>query len=88
MRDAGVNGLKGRDDEYWRAVVVMEGPTRSGADGPGAGNRDGSAGSVWEEEEVMEAVSRVTNGGGLDVEKVRREADIFVESVTKWLEDG
>ncbi|ERF76154.1 hypothetical protein EPUS_01488 [Endocarpon pusillum Z07020] len=88
VRDAGVNGLKGRDDEYWRAVVGMEGPTRSGADGHGAGNRDVSAGSVWEEEEVMEAVSRVTNGGGLDVEKVRREADIFVESMTQWLEEG
>lgn len=79
------SGLKGRDDEYWRAVVAMEGV--SGTDG---------GGGVWEEEEVMEAVARVTNragagapsgeGGGVDVERVGREAGIFVESVTRGLE--
>ncbi len=86
VRDTRVHGLKERDDEYWRAVVGMEGPTRrSGADGAGVGN--GSRGNVWDEEEVMQGVAGVTNGGGLDVEKVRREAGIFVESVTKWLEE-
>lgn len=81
-------GLKERDDEYWRAVVGMEGP---------GGSADGV--SIWEEDEVMDAVARVTNGGsrravaegekhgeGVDVERVGREAGLFVESVTKWLE--
>jgi len=85
--------LKGRDDEYWRAVVGMEGPSNSGTDGAGQGV------SIWEEEEVMEAVARVTrvrrrageadmggDGTGVDVEIVAREAGIFVESVTKGLE--
>jgi hypothetical protein len=74
--------LKGRDDEYWRVVVGMEGPHSSREEGE-------SVGSVWEEEEVMEAVARVTNGGEVDVEKVGREAGTFVESVTRGLDvDG
>lgn len=84
VRDVNVGGLKARDDEYWRAVVAMEGPS-SGSDGVGVG--------VWEEEEVMEAVARATNqgrdglgGGGVDVERVRREAGIFIDSVTSGLE--
>ena len=79
--------LKARDDEYWRAVVGMEGPgDGGGVDGVG----------VWGEDEVMEAVARVADEGrstahdgfgrGVDVERVGKEAGIFVESVTQWLE--
>jgi hypothetical protein len=78
--------LKARDDEYWRAVLGMEGP----------GDGDGGDGvGVWGEDEVMEAVARVADEGrataqdglgcGVDVERVGREAGIFVESVTQWL---
>lgn len=87
VRDVGGGGLKGRDDEYWRAVVGMEGV------GSPIGNRSGGGGggvgSVWEEEdEVMQAVAEVTRrgGGGVDVERVGREAGIFVDSVTVWLD--
>jgi hypothetical protein len=79
--------LKARDDEYWRAVVGMEGPG-------GGGGVDGVG--VWGEDEVMEAVAKVADEGrasaqpghgrGVDVERVGREAGIFVDSVTKWLE--
>lgn len=83
VRDVNTSGLKARDDEYWRAVVGMEG-LGSDANGMGVG--------VWDEEEVMEAVARVISkgrdgsGGGVDVESVRREAGIFVDSVTRGLE--
>lgn len=85
VRDMNTSGLKERDDEYWRAVVGMEG-LRGDSDGNGMGV------GVWDDEEVMEAVARVINkgrdgsGGGVDVESVRREAGMFVDSVTRGLE--
>lgn len=100
MRDVGRDGLKGRDDEYWRAVVGMEGFSggNSGNGGPDAGPVERAEVGVWEEEEVMEAIARVTNLGrdglatagerGVDVERVGREAALFVDSVTRGLGDG
>lgn len=63
--------LKAADDEYWRAVVSMEGPV--GGEG------------VFEEEEVQAALAR-SYGSGLDVERMTREAESFVTSITQGLD--
>ncbi|KKY23846.1 hypothetical protein UCRPC4_g02659 [Phaeomoniella chlamydospora] len=67
--------LKGIDDEYWRAVVAMEG-LRGIAEG----------GGIWDDEEVQAAIARTLGGQGLDVEKMNREARNFVGTVTKDLD--
>ena len=71
--------LKAADDEYWRAVVAMEGP-------PGGG------GGVWDDEEVQAAIARAMGDlhhqdGGDGLEKIGREARGFVDNVTKDLEN-
>jgi hypothetical protein len=63
--------LKATDDEYWRAVVSMEGP--AGADG------------IWEDEDVQAALSR-SYGSGMDIAKMTREADAFVTNITQGLD--
>jgi hypothetical protein len=63
--------LKAADDEYWRAVVSMEGP--AGGEG------------VWEDEEVQTALAR-SYGSGMDVGRITREADAFVTNITQGLE--
>ena len=63
--------LKAADDEYWRAVVSMEGP--AGGEG------------VWEDEEVQTALAR-SYGSGMDVVRITREADAFVTNITQGLE--
>lgn len=64
--------LKTTDDEYWRAVVAMEGPT--GVDG------------VWNDEDVQAAVSRSLGSGGIDFTRLERDADSFVANVIRGLE--
>lgn len=66
--------LKSADDEYWRAVVAMEGS--SGSEG------------VWEDEEVQAAIAKTLGSGVVDVEKMGKEVDSFIGSVTKNLERG
>ena len=63
--------LKAADDEYWRAVVSMEGP--AGGEG------------VWEDEAVQAALAR-SYGSGVDVGRITREADAFVTNITQSLE--
>ena len=63
--------LKAADDEYWRAVVSMEGP--AGAEG------------VWEDEDVQAALAR-SYGSGMDVARMTREADSFVTNITQGLD--
>lgn len=63
--------LKAADDEYWRAVVSMEGP--AGGEG------------VWEDEEVQTALAQ-SYGSGMDVGRITREADAFVTNITQGLE--
>ncbi|KAJ9354232.1 hypothetical protein DTO027B9_4858 [Paecilomyces variotii] len=73
--------LKDRDDEYWRAVVAMEGS---------GGNADGNSGSIWEEEEVVKAMSRAMNGqarGGIDLSRLGVQAGEYVDEVTAGLEN-
>ena len=64
--------LKAGDDEYWRAVIAMQGP-------PGSGG-------VWDDEEVKAATARATGDGTVDIERLQREARAYVDSVTKDLE--
>ncbi|KAH1269111.1 hypothetical protein KXX33_004676 [Aspergillus fumigatus] len=73
--------LKDRDDAYWRTVVAM-----------GAGNTDGDASvapsSIWEEEEVVRAMSRAMAGqGGVDLAKLGVSAAEYVNGVTAGLDD-
>lgn len=63
--------LKAADDEYWRAVVSMEGPV--GGEG------------VWEDEDVQAALAR-SYGSGMDVGRMTREADAFVTNITQGLD--
>lgn len=65
--------LKATDDEYWRAVVAMEGP-------------DGAAG-VWEDEEVQAAIARSYGDGTFDAGQIGREAEAFVSNITRGLEE-
>ncbi|KAH3210859.1 hypothetical protein KXV86_005218 [Aspergillus fumigatus] len=69
------------DDAYWRTVVAM-----------GAGNTDGDASvapsSIWEEEEVVRAMSRAMAGqGGVDLAKLGVSAAEYVNGVTAGLDD-
>ena len=66
--------LKAADDEYWYAVVAMEGP----------GGRAG----VWEDEEVQAAIARSYGNGTFDAAQIGREAEAFVSSITRGLEDN
>jgi len=65
-------GLKNADDEYWRAVVAMEGS-------------EGDE-SLFEDEEVQAAISRAYGTGAFDVAAMRREAEAFVRNATKGLD--
>ncbi|PGH27085.1 hypothetical protein AJ80_01272 [Polytolypa hystricis UAMH7299] len=75
--------LRARDDAYWRTVVAMEGfPTDSSSSG---------GGSIWEEEEVVRAMTRAMNNsqggkGGVDVVKLGADANGYVDGVTAGLE--
>ncbi|KAG5297627.1 hypothetical protein I7I48_06795 [Histoplasma ohiense] len=84
-------GLKARDDAYWTAVVAME---SSGLLGTSLGGL-GEGGSVWEEEEVVRAMTSVMrrrNAGGkgdvVDVGRLGVEANSYVEGITAGLERG
>ncbi|KAL4879784.1 hypothetical protein BJY04DRAFT_192951 [Aspergillus karnatakaensis] len=68
--------LKDRDDEYWRTVVALdaEGISRAPA-------------SIWEEEEVVRAMSRAMAGqGGVDLAKLGVSAAEYVNGVTAGLD--
>ncbi|KAL5334439.1 hypothetical protein BJX70DRAFT_378279 [Aspergillus crustosus] len=70
--------LKDRDDAYWREVVAMDGEGLSGAPS-----------GVWEEEEVVRAMSRAMAGqGGVDLVKLGVSAAEYVNGVTASLERG
>jgi hypothetical protein len=72
--------LKARDDAYWHAVVAMEGSGEDGGE------------NIWEEEEVVRAISRAMHGqgqgGGVDVAKLGVDASAYVDGVTEGLEQG
>ena len=64
--------LKASDDEYWRAVVAMEGPP--GVEG------------IWSDEEVQAAISRSIGSGSFDAARMEREAQHFVSNLTAGLD--
>ncbi|KAL4921113.1 hypothetical protein BDW62DRAFT_174966 [Aspergillus aurantiobrunneus] len=67
--------LKDRDDTYWQTVVA------NGKGGAGAPS------GVWEEEEVVRAMSRAMAGqGGVDLAKLGVSAAEYVNGVTAGLE--
>ena len=72
--------LKARDDAYWRAVVAVNGEN--------AGDRTRESANVWEEEEVIRAMSRAMAGqGGVDLARLRAGAGEYVNGVTAGLEE-
>ncbi|PIG80703.1 hypothetical protein AARAC_008829 [Aspergillus arachidicola] len=73
--------LKDRDDAYWRAVVAMNADTTK-VDGGGLST------NIWEEEEVVRAMSRAMAGeGGVDLAKLGVSAAEYVNGVTADLDN-
>lgn len=71
--------LKERDDAYWQTVVAMNGEN--------AGVGSGEASNVWEEEEVVRAMSRAMAGqGDVDLAALGVNASEYVNGVTGGLE--
>lgn len=71
--------LKDRDDAYWQTVVAMNGEN--------AGLGNGEASNVWEEEEVVRAMSRAMAGQGeVDLATLGVNAGEYVNGVTAGLE--
>ncbi|CRG85472.1 hypothetical protein PISL3812_02528 [Talaromyces islandicus] len=66
--------LKARDDWYWRTAVAMEGEAGS------------SGGSVWEDEEVVRAMSRAMSGQGVDMAQLGVSAGEYVGDITRGLD--
>jgi hypothetical protein len=75
--------LKAQDDVYWRTVVAMEGSPEQ--------TSNGSGGSIWEEEEVVRAMSRAMNGQsrsrGVDMAQLGVSAGEYVDGITAGLEN-
>ncbi|KAL4782394.1 hypothetical protein BJX76DRAFT_332900 [Aspergillus varians] len=70
--------LKDRDDSYWQTVV---------ASGEGVPGVPGAPSGIWEEEEVVRAMSRVLAGqGGVDLAKLGVNAAEYVNGATAGLE--
>lgn len=73
--------LKDRDDAYWRDVVSVDaGQTLTV-----------TPASVWEEEEVVRAMSRAMAGqgqGGVDLAKLGSSAEEYVNGITAGLENA
>lgn len=66
--------LKDRDDEYWRTIVTMNGENMG-------------VGDIWEEEEVVRAMSRAMAGQGeVDLAGLGVNAGEYVNGVTAGLE--
>lgn len=85
--------LKQRDDLYWQTMAVLEDRTRTG--GTNAGINSGSStdtdstvmNNIWEEPEVVQAMSRTLAGhGGVDLAQLGMNAQQFVRDATEGLE--
>ncbi|KAK6380653.1 hypothetical protein LTS17_004853 [Exophiala oligosperma] len=68
--------LKATDDEYWRSVVSVE-----GSQGLVVGG-----GNVFDDEQVQAAISRAYGSGSMNIEQMRKEADVYVKNVTRGLD--
>ncbi|PLN76891.1 hypothetical protein BDW42DRAFT_188366 [Aspergillus taichungensis] len=80
--------LKERDDAYWRTVVAMSGSGVGVGDGSGHGEGQTVVPtSLWEEEEVVRAMSRAMSGhGGVDLAQLGVHAAEYVHGVTAGLD--
>jgi hypothetical protein len=78
--------LKARDDWYWRTAVAME------STGDASAGESAGGGSIWEEEEVVRAMSRAMNGRGrsrgLDMAQLGINAGEYVDKITAGLENA
>ncbi|GKZ52817.1 hypothetical protein AnigIFM49718_003469 [Aspergillus niger] len=86
--------LRDRDEAYWRTVVAMnvDNPAmKAGSVVSGGENGEEEGGapptSIWEEEEVVRAMSRAMAGqGGVDLARLGMDAAEYVNGVTAGLE--
>ncbi|PYH41831.1 uncharacterized protein BP01DRAFT_376739 [Aspergillus saccharolyticus JOP 1030-1] len=90
--------LKDRDDAYWRTVVALNVDNPALREDRQPATADGAHGSaasppaptsIWEEEEVVRAMSRALAGqGGVDLAKLGMDAAEYVNTITKGLDSG
>ncbi|GAT25472.1 similar to An04g00630 [Aspergillus luchuensis] len=86
--------LRDRDEAYWRTVVAMnvDNPAMKAGTVVGGGENGEEEGavpptSIWEEEEVVRAMSRAMAGqGGVDLARLGMDAAEYVNGVTAGLE--
>ncbi|RAH61833.1 hypothetical protein BO85DRAFT_455941 [Aspergillus piperis CBS 112811] len=86
--------LRDRDEAYWRTVVAMnvDNPAMKAGTVVGGGENGEAEGavpptSIWEEEEVVRAMSRAMAGqGGVDLARLGMDAAEYVNGVTAGLE--
>ncbi|OJZ87091.1 hypothetical protein ASPFODRAFT_185607 [Aspergillus luchuensis CBS 106.47] len=86
--------LRDRDEAYWRTVVAMnvDNPVMKAGTVVGGGENGDEEGavpptSIWEEEEVVRAMSRAMAGqGGVDLARLGMDAAEYVNGVTAGLE--
>ncbi|OJI81547.1 hypothetical protein ASPTUDRAFT_128464 [Aspergillus tubingensis CBS 134.48] len=86
--------LRDRDEAYWRTVVAMnvDNPAMKAGTVVGGGENGDEEGavpptSIWEEEEVVRAMSRAMAGqGGVDLARLGMDAAEYVNGVTAGLE--
>lgn len=70
--------LKGRDDVYWQTMAASENPAQAG--------KGEILNNIWEEDEVVKAVSQAMAGqGGIDITQLGIQANEFVQGVTEGL---
>lgn len=81
--------LKRRDDVYWQTVVAVEARSAQTGTSPdnGPAPRTPSSSSVWEDEEVVRAMSRAMAGhGGVDLARLNASANDYVNKITSELD--
>lgn len=79
-------GLRRADGRYWEVVRRVEGEGSVGVGVEGEGVGSGMDESVFEDEEVQAAMARAFGSGNVDVQKMRKEAQGFVDNITKGLD--
>ncbi|KAJ5763379.1 hypothetical protein N7533_002060 [Penicillium manginii] len=78
--------LKQRDDAYWQAIAAVEDRTRSAGADAGTGPST-VVNNIWEEPEVVQAMSRALTGhGGVDLAQLGMSAQEFVRGATDGLD--
>lgn len=78
--------LKARDDEYWRMVVAMDGADDASAGEQQQPQQQQQQGSIWEEPDVVRAMSRAMSGEAVDMTRLGTSANEYVNNITSGLE--